>query len=72
MQKEMFSSVKNKRAVFQRVFHSEDGSKVLEYLDNLYSNYNVIFDDVNKQYFKLGQEQVIADIKKILKGDTNE
>lgn len=70
MPKEVFNDTKHKRAVFQQVFNTDEGRDVIAYLDNLYASYNIGFDNTNELYFKLGRQQVIKDIRKILKGET--
>ncbi len=70
MPKEVFNDTKHKRAVFQQVFNTDEGRDVITYLDNLYASYNIGFDNTNELYFKLGRQQVIKDIRKILKGET--
>ena len=70
MPKEVFNDTKHKRAVFQQVFNTDEGRDVITYLDNLYASYNIGFDNTYELYFKLGRQQVIKDIRKILKGET--
>ena len=48
--------------LYQKVFSSEDGEKVLKDLISLYCHHGTFNENPNKMYFKEGQRSVIQDI----------
>ena len=53
--------------VFRLAFGTPNGQAALEYLEWLYSNLPVSFENANKQFFNAGKMDVIKDIKAFMK-----